>query len=527
MNSQVENVLRTIFRRCIHCDPSQTPSCPKCAEGETCSLSSPSCTACPKTKCIKTGTQDAAASLPGSKSKQGGSNAGPIAGGVIGAILFISFVTWLVWRFCIKNRRQVYEDESWGEEEEPPNEKSQEFADRRDDRASTHTVQSIASTVLTRASNIIQIAYIPGVTNRSPPSTPGLLVPPVPPLPFGSSSGSSVSSPAPHQDQHFFMPDLRGSTYSGASDNRSTVVRDSVTPSLDRSSVATTIYRNNAVVEPLPARQIIRGKAAVVSVKTSGPSSPSESRATTPPVPVLDQRKYQQKGRIAEEPSEPDHDHAHPPPSPAFSVGSTFLNSTANTAKAVTARPVNVKKPSKQNLSADDPSTSQHLGAAGAAAGIPRTLSTATHASATSTHSRAHRHERTSSLLDDPSSDEDDRPGARARRSFVDDSESPTTVIDDTPAIRQSPFSDAAAAPPSPDPSTTRNPGTHASGGTAPTGAGEADGNAARSGAPSNGRMETVIEEATRRASRQPTHGGLGGRQRNSGPFSDRNEMKE
>ena len=54
----------------------------------------------------------------------------------------------------------------------------------RDNKRSTPSEGSIASdsTILTRASNLIQIAFIPGVTNRSADQTP-LLFPPIPPLP--------------------------------------------------------------------------------------------------------------------------------------------------------------------------------------------------------------------------------------------------------------------------------------------------------------------------------------------------------
>jgi hypothetical protein len=180
---------------------------------------------------------------------------------------------------------------------------------RRDARASTHTVGSIASTVLTRASNIIQIAYIPGVTNRSAPSTPGLLVPPVPPIPIALSGANTPR----YEQEHFFMPgDLRDSTYSGMTDRTSYA----------RTSVASTIYGKNAIVSPIPAQTVIRGKPALVSVKSNGNSSGGE---LTPPVPSVDYSRYTSQA----------------PPSPAFSVGSTFLNS-ANTATTVRPQVVRV-----------------------------------------------------------------------------------------------------------------------------------------------------------------------------------------
>ena len=229
-----------------------------------------------------------------------------------------------------------------------------DFVMRRDARASTHTVGSIASTVLTRASNIIQIAYIPGVTNRSAPSTPGLLVPPVPPIPIAlSPTGSSPR----YEQEHFFMPgDLRDSTYSGISDRTSYA----------RTSVASTIYGKNAIVSPVPAQTVIRGKAAVVSVRSNG-GTPGD---LTPPVPSVDYGRYASNG----------------PPSPAFSVGSTFLNSAS---AATQVRPQVVRVTSGQKKD--------------------------------SIHSQ-------------PESD--------PRHSLLPRDSNAITIIDDTPALEQGPFSD-------------------------------------------------------------------------------------
>merc|ERR1711981_1254864 len=114
----------------------------------------------------------------------------------------------------LKGRRHEVEiEEEWDDDDEDGMEKSNASVFTREarSRASTHTVASMASTVLTRASNIIQIAYMPGVTNRSAPSTPGLLVPPVPPIPIALSDAGTPR----YEQEHFFMPgDLRDSTYS-------------------------------------------------------------------------------------------------------------------------------------------------------------------------------------------------------------------------------------------------------------------------------------------------------------------------
>lgn len=239
----------------------------------------------------------------------------------------------------MKNKRRQYEaeyvDQYSDADRDGYTQAEKDFIARRDARASTHTVQSIASSVMTRASNIIQIAYIPGVTNRSAPSTPGLLVPPVPPIPIALSGHNTPS----YEDQHFFMPgDLRDSTYSGM-----TMDRLSYAPT--RASVASTIYGKQAVV-PMPAQTVMRGKAAVISVKSAAPSTVG---GETPPMPKdVDFSKF--KGR----------DDLQPPPSPAFSVGSTFLNS-ASASTATQVRPGVVKvasftKSTKSKASAESDS---------------------------------------------------------------------------------------------------------------------------------------------------------------------------
>jgi len=313
----------SLFRRCVTgCEGS--PACPTCPANQICSLVPPTCDQCQHTICVASSAAPSTISSS-SKSSSSGPNVGAIAGGVIGGVAVIAAITYLVWRFCIKTKRQQYEQENWAEDPEETLAAEKDFTMRRDARASTHTVGSIASTVLTRASNIIQIAYIPGVTNRSAPSTPGLLVPPVPPIPIQLSGGNTPR----YEQEHFFMPgDLRDSTYSGISDRTSYA----------RTSVASTVYGKNAIVSPIPAQTVIRGKPALVSVKSNGNSSPGE---LTPPVPSVDYNRYGPQG----------------PPSPAFSVGSTFLNSanTATTVRPQVVRVTNVtKKASPSNSVAED-----------------------------------------------------------------------------------------------------------------------------------------------------------------------------
>ncbi len=276
-----------LFKRCAQC-PSQPPPCPSCASDQICTLTGGSCDTCAVSSCVQIGATPSSTS-----SQSSGAPAGPIAGGVIGGILFIYLLTFLVWRFYVKERlaerrrQQPYED--WPDTATNEEKDVDEFSVQRDHRNSTHSVRSIASTVLTRASNVIQIAYIPGVTNRSEHSTPDL-IPPVPPIPAFSPAHSQASTPAATTaDQHFFMPsDLRDSTCSDYTVDRNSYARTSVATS----RVPSTAYRGSAIVNTMPAQTAIRGRANPVAVKSNGKNSPMDSpRAQTPPVPLVNRTR--------------------------------------------------------------------------------------------------------------------------------------------------------------------------------------------------------------------------------------------
>ncbi|KAG9245067.1 hypothetical protein BJ878DRAFT_541668 [Calycina marina] len=297
----------SLFRRCVTGCPDESPDCPDCATDEICALVPRSCDECQKTECI-TSTSVSTPTSTASPSSSSKPNVSIIASSVVAGVVVVVIATYLVWRFCVKNRRQQYAQEAWTNQDAVDSTSTEkDFAGLRDARVSTHTVGSVASSVLTRASNIIQIAYIPGVTNRSVPSSPGILVPPVPPIPIALSSPSS--SPR-YEHERFFMPgDLRDSTYSGMSDRTSYA----------RNSVASTIYGKNAIVSPTHAQTVMRGKAAVVSVKGT------PSGELTPPVPSIDYNRY-----------------TTAPSSPAFSVGSTFLNHATAAKVAMKPQVINV-----------------------------------------------------------------------------------------------------------------------------------------------------------------------------------------
>jgi hypothetical protein len=342
---------------------------------------SQSCHSCATTKCVPISSGSGSDSSGGSGSG-GGSNAGAIAGGVIGGVAFVVIASFLVWWFFIRKRRQEHAQQAGPE-------KGNASADPRQSRKSAH---SIASTVLTRASNVIQIAYIPGVTNRSPPETPNSLVPPVPPLPGAAP------------DQHFFMPgDLRDSTWSDMSDARTTADGRSIAPSL-RSSVATTAYRSNAIVSPMPAQQAMRTRPAVVDVNGNSTAQPAHlAPPDAPAVPAIT-------------------------PSQLAKAGAAETNSSI-VARGVMAKPVMVKGAQKNN---DESSNSPAV----------QTIEEQTESSSSAPASRAapeSQFDHNKSAFDTNSSDEEDgsqSPGAKE----------PGSETQASTAARQSPFLDQPAS---------------------------------------------------------------------------------
>jgi protein OPY2 len=493
----------SLIRRCVEC-PTDIPSCPSCPTDETCLLQSQSCDECQSAICVKVGA------LSGEPAPRKPSSTPAIAGGVAGGVLFIIIVTFLIWWFCIRKRRQEWDDQVWTETDQSISgvEKRDQSGLNREARQSTRSIGSIASTVRTRASNVIQIAYIPGVTNRSPTESPGLLIPPVPPIPMGSATTSTATSPNYEQDRHFFMPnDLRDSTCSDVSG------RQSLSPSLARASMATTLYRSHAEVSPRPAQQALRAKAAVVTVN-KGSNSPSDSG--TPDVATAPQIPQAQKG----------------------------MANSSIVARTVTARPIQVKK-SNSGKKSQVP-TLANLQAASANKRVSLRLQAGN--------------------MEDRSEDETDAntrlisPSSRSQYPST-----PETIFEVTPGIKQSQFTDtsssssgsiseaSAAAPPRA--SFPRS--TPAISRSSHSGSASALGQKHQK----SGSLNSLIEEAMSRAARDPIHGGLGSISENhnhshsyplsqglgspsqsqshgredslslssslTGPFSDANELRE
>ena len=500
---------RNLFKRCAICDDKNPPTCLSCPEGQVCSLVGRTCELCARTTCIG-GAAPSSTPSPdksSSSSDNPSSAAGPIAGGVIGGIALIVLITFLVWRFCIKKRREEYDENEWRNVDAGMEKTDDEFTMRRDARASTHTVGSIASTVLTRASNIIQIAYIPGVTNRSVESSPDLLIPPVPPIPAASPSASAVSTPQPDgQDQHFFhfrdLRDLRDSAYSGyTADDRTSYARSSMTPSMLRNSVATTAYRDNAVINPVPAQKIIRGKATAVSLKSSTKNSPTDTpRSPTPPMPPID---YGRHGVSPVNTNSPIVARIGMPK--AVTVTRSSSSNALNASKSPLSAPSQASNPSPVNSEASRQPLEK----------LQRRVSV----------QDPNRHDGNSSTFDDASSSDEESPSPQEESLMGHGRKlSSPTRSGASLSLWPSPFKSPSSAPDlrhespmvssvssSPDSQSRQTKQKHK-----------------RSGS-----LNQIIEEATRRASREPRHGGLGSvgsitnwKKDAQGPFSDSHEAR-
>ena len=416
-----------------------------------------------------------------------GPNVGAIAGGVIGGVAFVAVIVFIVWRYWIKKRReqQELEAEEW-EEDDIAAAKQRQFNAMHTDAVSTRTRGSLANSILSRASNIIQIAYIPGVTNRNGSGHNSLLASPVPPIP--AARGSMPRSPLSNtNDALFFRPgDIRDSSYSDTSSlgRRDTqYTRQSITPSLARSSMASTVYRDDATVEPMPATAVQRLAPRMVSVRSNstGTGSLTDTSGSSTPVPS---------------------DH----------------HDFATSASQGKGKGVQVLMPGQTG---ERPSTSSSLRSFGKAQQItlggkgkgrfpvrnPSDASTAA-----STMSK-HKPGITSPLaqVDDDSSDDEDE-HARARQSLVNTSKE----VVSPPAIQpaESPFFDASERP-SAERQRTLNPYA-----TMGSSIGTSLDDKPKRGGKGMGGLSAVIEEATRRASRVPSHDGLGGK-RDVSPFSD------
>lgn len=420
-----------------------------------------------------------------------GPNVGAIAGGVVGGVALVALVVFMIWRFYIKKKREQQDqelEEEWENDEISSQKRTQQF-NAMHDAASTRTRSSLANSILSRASNIIQIAYIPGVTNRNGSGRNSILAP-VPPIPAAHRQTPPKSPLSQEGDALFFgIGDLRDSTYSGASsiasrnrDTRYSSNRDtrytmqSITPSLARDSVASDVHWDDATAQPMPATAA-RVAPRMVSVKSSQSGSAtatpeSKSSPGTPPELASDRLHPVQVMVPGEGPS----------PSSSLRMKATQVTvgggkakgrfpvrqvSDASTAASSKHAP-NVSSPLVEQDEEADVSDSEPQ-ATGAALPLMKAIDFAS-----------------------PDSQPTESP-------FFDATELPSAAIAAASSTRPNPYASMAST----------------------IGMDERS----RRGK-SVGGLSAVIEEATKRASREPSHEGLGGK-RDVSPFSDVHKLDE
>ncbi|CDR37754.1 CYFA0S01e16446g1_1 [Cyberlindnera fabianii] len=138
---------------CVICD--DDPKCPDCPNGEQCVLTIQTCSECPVTYCKSDGS---------TSSSSGKTNIGGIVGGTVAGVVVLAILMFLFYKFYYQKKvafnRVRQHKEFFFDDDAEINFHHNRMADL--EKPSQRT--SLATTVLTRASNIIPIAYIPGVT---------------------------------------------------------------------------------------------------------------------------------------------------------------------------------------------------------------------------------------------------------------------------------------------------------------------------------------------------------------------------
>ena len=276
-----------------------------------------------------------------------------------------------------------------------------------------------------------------------------------------------------------------------------------MTPSVARGSVASTAYRGSAAINSLPAQTAIRGKANPVAVKSGGNNSLTGTpRSNTPPVPLIDRRRYAPRDDAIQ----------------------------TNTSSPIVARlgvpkAVNVKKAQSHNNIA--------------AASLAREPSPITEMSEEKAENSliiperqvsvvSSRHNGDSSTFDDVSSSDEESP---ADASLMGHDKLPHFAK--APSLssksRDSPFKSPSSAP---DLRNSPSPMVSSLSSSSPDSEARQATKEQKKIHKRSGSLNQIIEEAARRASREPRHGGLGSlgsmtmmtnwnKEQKEGPFSD------
>ena len=95
---------------CVPC-PANPPACPVCPRGQECQITSQSCTQCAQSLCIDS---KSLSTLTGTGSNLAtGPDTGAIAGGIVGAIIFVGCVAGGVFWYLRKRRQAAHDMDVW------------------------------------------------------------------------------------------------------------------------------------------------------------------------------------------------------------------------------------------------------------------------------------------------------------------------------------------------------------------------------------------------------------------------------
>lgn len=184
---------------CVVC--STTPECPVCEKNQQCAMTTQTCAECPTTYCLD--ISDNVNSTSTSKSLSS-AQVGGIAGGLSG--LFFILLIGVIYFFFRKYKNHInidYEsgineemkelagfyDDDYDNNRNNDNEADDELGDLRNSngrniradrrrnhpnekRMSQNSLQTMTNSVLTKASNVLNIGYVPGVTSVRPKRPP-------------------------------------------------------------------------------------------------------------------------------------------------------------------------------------------------------------------------------------------------------------------------------------------------------------------------------------------------------------------
>lgn len=134
------------------------PACPSCASNEQCAITTQTCHECPETYCAR---------IESTSNGLSSAQVGGIAGGLSGFFFILIVIGGYFLYRKYKHLFALDYDATLGEEMKglADNEYDEEIGKKRMSQA---TFSTMTNSVFTKASNVINIAYIPGVTSRQP-----------------------------------------------------------------------------------------------------------------------------------------------------------------------------------------------------------------------------------------------------------------------------------------------------------------------------------------------------------------------